>query len=128
MTLEIVHTEKAPRAIGPYSQAIRAGHWLFVSGQIPLAPGTGELVEGDFEKQVRQALENFRAVVEAAEGRLDQVTAVDVFLTDIGMFAVFNRIYEIFFDGHKPARAVVEVRALPRGASVELKGMAYLGT
>lgn len=127
MALQIVHTEKAPEAIGPYSQAIEAGHWLFVSGQIPLVPGTGELVEGDFEKQVRQVLGNFRAIVEAAGGRLDQVTAVDVFLTDLGLFAVFNRIYESFFGGHKPARAVVEVKALPRGVPIELKGIAYLG-
>jgi 2-iminobutanoate/2-iminopropanoate deaminase len=125
MSLKIIQTEKAPAAIGPYSQGIAAGPIRFVSGQVGLDPATGKLVGEDFSAQVRQALRNLQQIVEAGGGSLQQVAAVDVFLTDIGKFAQFNDIYKEFFSGHRPARAVVEVSALPIGAQVEVKCVVY---
>ncbi len=125
MSLKIIQTEKAPAAIGPYSQGIAAGPIRFVSGQLGLDPATGKLVGEDFSAQVRQALRNLQQIVEAGGGSLQQVAAVDVFLTDIGKFAQFNDIYKEFFSGHRPARAVVEVSALPIGAQVEVKCVVY---
>ncbi|UCD89654.1 MAG: hypothetical protein JSW04_14820 [Desulfobacterales bacterium] len=127
MDCQIVDTERAPAAIGPYSQGIAFGSWLFVSGQLGLQPETGELVSHDFSTQARQALENLKQIVLAGGGALDKVTAVDVFLTDIGNFADFNEIYSEYFSEYRPARAVVEVSALPREASVEIKCIARTG-
>jgi 2-iminobutanoate/2-iminopropanoate deaminase len=124
MTFQFIQTEKAPAAIGPYSQGVQAGPYLFVSGQIGLDPATGQMVGDEFEGQVRQALENLWQIVRSGGCRLEDVVAVDVFLTDIGQFGVFNRLYEAFFGQHKPARAVVEVKGLPRGALVEVKCIA----
>ncbi|SMC21721.1 endoribonuclease L-PSP [Desulfacinum hydrothermale DSM 13146] len=124
MALEFVQTDKAPAAIGPYSQAVQAGPWVYVSGQIPLVPETGEMVGDDFQAQARQVLANVKAVLEAAGCHLSDVVAVDVFLTDLGPFQVFNRLYADFFGEHKPARAVVEVSALPKGALLEMKCVA----
>ena len=124
-TLRSIQTDKAPAAIGPYSQAVKAEGWLYVSGQIPLVPETGEIVDGPFGVQVRRVLENVKAILLAAGYELGDVVAVDVFLTDLGRFAEFNEIYEAFFQGHKPARAVVEVSALPRGALLEMKCVAF---
>jgi 2-iminobutanoate/2-iminopropanoate deaminase len=121
MGLKIIETKKAPAAIGPYSQGISAGPWHFVSGQLGLDPATGELVSEDLAGQARQALKNLQQVVEASGCTLNDVVAVDVFLTDMGEFAAFNGIYQAYFSAHKPARAVVEVRALPKGACVEIK-------
>ena len=125
MSLKTIQTEKAPAAIGPYSQGIAAGPLRFVSGQVPLDPATGKLVGDDFSAQVRQALQNLQQIVEAGGGSLQQVAAVDVFLTDMGKFAQFNDIYKEFFSDHRPARAVVEVSALPIGAQVEVKCVFY---
>lgn len=121
MSGKAIHTERAPQAIGPYSQAIQVGSMLFVSGQLGLNPNTGELPAGDFSGQARQALENLKAIVEAAGFQLTDVAAVDVFLTDMTRFSTFNGIYESFFSTHKPARAVVEVKGLPRGGLIEIK-------
>ena len=121
MALKRIETDKAPAAIGPYSQGISAGSWHFISGQLGMNPATGELVGPDLESQAKQALKNLQQIVEAGGCTLNDVVAVDVFLTNMGEFAVFNGIYEAFFKGHKPARAVVEVRALPKGACVEMK-------
>ncbi len=123
MALETIQTAKAPAAIGPYSQAIRAGGFLFVSGQIPLSPETGEMA-GDFAGQARQSLENVKQILLAAGCGLGKVVAADVFLMDMSNFAAFNKIYEDFFGGHKPARAVIEVKALPKGAMIEIKCIA----
>jgi 2-iminobutanoate/2-iminopropanoate deaminase len=128
MVLKSVQTEQAPAAIGPYVQAIVAGPLQFVSGQLGLNPQTGELAGTDLASQARQALENLKQIVVAAGCALEQVAAVDVFLTNMGEFAEFNRIYEEFFAGHRPARAVVEVNALPKGALVEVKCVAYAGS
>ena len=127
MTLKTVKTDKAPAAIGPYSQAIAAGPWRFVSGQLGLNPQTGELVGNDLSSQARQALQNLKQIVLAGGCSLEQIAAVDVYLTDMEQFAEFNRIYEEFFGDHRPARAVVEVSALPKGAVVEAKCVAYAG-
>ena len=119
-----IQTGKAPAAIGPYSQAIVAGDWIFVSGQIGLDPGSGELKGPDLETQARQALANLEAILKAADCGLNQVAAVDVFLTDMNDFAAFNAIYEESFSSHRPARAVVAVKELPKNAVVEIKCIA----
>lgn len=124
MPLKIVETKTAPAAIGPYSQAIEAGNLVFVSGQLGLDPQTAELMGDDLAPQARQALANLKAVLLAAGCGLYQVAAVDVFLADIDDFAEFNAIYEEAFGDHKPARAVVAVKALPKNARVELKCVA----
>jgi 2-iminobutanoate/2-iminopropanoate deaminase len=125
MKCKIIQTDQAPAAIGPYSQGISVAPWLFVSGQLGIQPETGELISSDFGPQARQALENLRQIVLAAGSDLNHVTAVDVFLTDIGNFAEFNAIYAEYFSEHRPARAVVEVCALPKGANIEIKCIAY---
>ncbi|MGD9107049.1 MAG: RidA family protein [Desulfobacterales bacterium] len=125
MKCNVIQTDQAPSAIGPYSQGIAVGSWLFVSGQLGIRPQAGELVSPDFASQARQALENLRQIVLAAGCNLNCVTAVDVFVTDMGDFAEFNEIYSGYFSEHRPARAVVEVRALPKDAKVEIKCIAY---
>ena len=127
MTLKTVKTDHAPAAIGPDSQAIAAGPWRFVSGQIGMIPKTGELVADDLASQARQALQNLIQIVIACGCDIEQIAAVDVYLTDMSKFAEFNQIYEEFFIEHRPARAVVEVSALPKGAVVEVKCLAYDG-
>jgi 2-iminobutanoate/2-iminopropanoate deaminase len=127
MECRVIQTDQAPSAIGPYSQGIAMGSWLFVSGQLGMRPQTGELVSTDFAPQARQALENLRQIVLAAGCDLNCVTAVDVFVTDMGDFAEFNGIYAEYFSEHRPARAVVEVSALPKGAKVEIKCIACAG-
>jgi len=120
-----IATSAAPQAIGPYSQAIRAGEWLFVSGQIPLPPDGGPIPQ-EFAAQARQALANLKAIVEAAGGQLARVVKVTVYLTDMGQFATFNEVYAEVFGSHRPARAVVQVAALPRGVQVEVEAVACL--
>jgi 2-iminobutanoate/2-iminopropanoate deaminase len=127
MTLQAIQTEKAPAAIGPYSQAVVAAPFVFVSGQLGMNPATGELVGPDLESQARQALENVKQILLAAGSSLEQTTAVEVFLTDMGKFADFNAIYAEYFSTHKPARAAIEVSALPKGGCVEVKCMAVVG-
>jgi 2-iminobutanoate/2-iminopropanoate deaminase len=125
MSCKVIQTERAPAAIGPYSQAIEVDGLVFVSGQIGLRPDTGEMISDDFGEQATQVLTNMNEVLLAAGCSKTDVVAVDVFLTDMGQFGAFNRIYEQYFVDHKPARAVVEVSALPRGAKVELKCIAH---
>lgn len=122
--LDMVATDRAPAAVGPYSQAIVAGGLVFVSGQIPLVPGTGQLIEGGFEAQVEQVLSNLDAVITAAGCDRTRVVKVTVFLTDLACFAEMNAVYERYFGEHRPARAAVEVSALPRGAAVEMEAVA----
>ncbi len=124
MKCNVIRTNQAPAAIGPYSQGIAAAPWLFVSGQLGIQPETGELVSSDFKPQTRQALENIRQIVMAAGSNLKHVMAVDVFLTDMEKFVEFNEIYTEFFPEHQPARAVVAVSALPKDAKVEIKCIA----
>lgn len=119
-----IQTNQAPAAIGPYSQGIAAGGLVFVSGQLGLDPQSGEFAGPDLAAQARQALANVKVILEAAGCRLTQVAAVDVFLIDMADFAEFNGIYEAFFGSHKPARAVVAVKTLPKNARVEIKCLA----
>ncbi|NJE31017.1 RidA family protein [Thermococcus sp. 18S1] len=127
MKKETVFTERAPRPIGPYSQGIIAeGRLLFVSGQIPINPETGELVEGDIEEQARVALENLLAVVEAAGGSAENVVKVTVYIKNMADYARFNEVYNRYFSSSKPARAVVEVSNLPKGVTVEIEAIAVL--
>jgi 2-iminobutanoate/2-iminopropanoate deaminase len=124
----IVATREAPAAIGPYSQAVRAGQFLFLSGQIPLDPGTGEMVGGDnVELQTGQVMSNLAAVLRAGGSGFEHVVKSTIFLTDLSDFAVVNRIYGAHFEtGAPPARATVQVSALPRGAKVEIEMIALV--
>lgn len=119
MSKQAIHTDAAPAAIGTYSQAIRAGDLVFLSGQIPLDPATMEVVDGDFEARARRVFDNLRAVSEAAGGSLDQVVKLTVFLTDLGDFATINSVMEDYFEQPFPARAAVGVASLPKGVDVE---------
>lgn len=124
MEHSIIQTDRAPAAIGPYSQGVSAGDWLFISGQLGMVPETGIIVDADFAAQTRQALENIRQILLAGGCDLADVVSVDVFLQDLDNFADFNAVYEAFFSAHRPARAVVEVSALPKNADIEIKCIA----
>ncbi len=117
---EIIATEAAPAAIGPYSQAVRAGGFVFLSGQIPLDPATGQMIDGDVEAQTRQVMKNLEAVLTAAGTSFDKVVRATIYLTDLADFAKVNAIYGERFPNHSPARATVQVAALPRGSNVEI--------
>jgi 2-iminobutanoate/2-iminopropanoate deaminase len=114
------HTDSAPQAIGPYSQAVEIDGWLFTSGQVALDPATGEMVDGDFEAQARQVLENLRNVLAAAGCSFGDVVKATVYLTDFGDFAALNALYAEAMGGHRPARSTVQVAALPKGARLEI--------
>ncbi len=119
MSKQAIHSDNAPAAIGTYSQAVRAGNLVFLSGQIPLDPATMEFVEGDFATRARQVYDNLRAVAEAAGGDLNQVVKLTIFLTDLANFATVNSVMEEYFEQPFPARAAVGVASLPKGADVE---------
>jgi 2-iminobutanoate/2-iminopropanoate deaminase len=121
---EVLQTDAAPKAIGPYSQGIALADWVFVSGQIPLDPVTGELVRGSFADHATRVLANVDAILRAAGSDRRRVVKVTVYLTDVERFAEFNEVYATFFGDHRPARAVVGVKALPRGAQVEIEALA----
>ncbi len=123
---EIVSTEQAPRAIGPYSQAIRAGNLLFCSGQIPIDPSTGEFVSGGVAEQTEQVLRNLSAVLTASQSSLNQVVKTTVFLADMDDFTAMNEVYGRFFGENPPARSTVEAARLPRDAKVEIDAIAVL--
>jgi reactive intermediate/imine deaminase len=123
MSFTPIHTPRAPQAIGTYSQAVRAGATVYLSGQIPLDPASGELVGGDMEVQVRRVFENLKAVAEAAGSDLAHVVKLTVYLTDLSHFALVNRVMAEYFAQPYPARAAVGVAALPRGAAVEVDGI-----
>ena len=121
MEKECVYTEKAPAAVGPYSQAVGVPGLLFTSGQIPLDPATGALVAGGIQEQTHQVFRNIQAVLEKAGLTFDNVVKTTVFLTDIGDFAAMNEVYAQYFKGDYPARSAVEVGNLPKGAKVEIE-------
>lgn len=127
MPIEYVATQQAPAAIGPYSQAVRAGDFLFFSGQIPLDPATGEIVGKDAEGQSRQVLANIQAVLSAAGLDFGNVVKTTVYLTDMRDFEVINRVYGEYFGTAAPARATVQVAALPKQVLIEIEGIAYAG-
>jgi 2-iminobutanoate/2-iminopropanoate deaminase len=120
MNKAIVATDKAPKAIGPYVQAVKVGDLIYTAGQIPLDPSTGNLVEGDIAAQTRRVLENLKAVLEAGGSSLDRVVKATVFLKNIGDFAAMNEVYAEYLGAAKPARSTVAVADLPRGALVEI--------
>jgi 2-iminobutanoate/2-iminopropanoate deaminase len=124
MNLLAISTEKAPAAIGPYSQAIQAGNLLFCSGQIPLDPVSGEVVAGDVRRQAEQVMENIAAVLSAAGAGFNDVVKATVFLVEMGDFGAVNEVYGRYFSGHKPARSTVAVKALPRGVLLEIEVIA----
>jgi reactive intermediate/imine deaminase len=126
MPLTPISTSSAPQAIGTYSQAVRAGNTVYLSGQIPLDPASGELVTGDMEAQVRRVFENLKAVAAASGGELAQLAKLNVYLTDLAHFALVNRVMAEYFSPPYPARAAVGVAALPRGAAVEMDGILEL--
>ena len=126
MPRQIVATADAPAAIGPYSQAIRVDDTVWLSGQIPLDPATGQLVDGDFTAQVERAFANLAAVVKAAGGTLDQVVKLTLFLTDLGQFGTVNEIMQRHFRAPYPARSTVGVASLPRGAQFEVEAVLVL--
>jgi len=128
MTRKTIQTDNAPQAIGTYSQAVRTGNTVYLSGQIPLVPDTMELVSGDMEAQIRRVFDNLAAVAEAAGGSLADVVKLNVFLTDLGHFALVNEIMAEYFREPYPARAAVGIAALPKGAQVEMDAVMELGS
>ena len=126
MKKKVVQTEKAPKAIGPYSQAIQAGDFLFLSGQVPLDPKTGELVKGDIGQQAKQVLENIKGVLESQKLGMEDVVKVTIFLKDIENFNQVNEIYSTYFPISPPAISTVEVARLPRGVEIEIEAIALI--
>ena len=126
MPRQPIHSDHAPAAIGPYSQAVRAGDTVYCSGQIPLDPATGELVEGDIAIQARRAFDNLRAVCEAAGASFDDVVRVGLYLTNLGQFAAVNAVMAEYFQSPYPARSTIEVSALPKGAAFEVDAVLVL--
>jgi 2-iminobutanoate/2-iminopropanoate deaminase len=124
---KVVHTDKAPKAVGPYSQAIRAGNFVFTSGQIALDPSTGKLVKGGIKEQARQVMENLKAVLEAAGTGFSSVVKTTVFLKDLNDFMHFNEVYAEYFPSEQPARSTFQVAGLPLGAMIEIEMTALMG-
>lgn len=127
MSRQIIHTDKAPQAIGTYSQAVKTGDTVYLSGQIPLVPETMELVEGDMRVQIKRVFENLKAVAQAAGGDLKDVAKLNVFLTDLGDFPLVNEVMAEYFSEPYPARAAVGVASLPKGVAVEMDAIMVLG-
>ena len=126
MKKEIISTDKAPQAIGTYSQAVKVGHTVYLSGQIPLVPETMEMVEGDMEAQIRRVFDNLQAVANAAGGSLADVAKLNIFLTDLSHFPLVNQVMAEYFDQPYPARAAIGVASLPKGAGVEMDAVMEL--
>ena len=124
--MDFIATKDAPHAIGPYSQAVRSGNTLYLSGQIALDPVTGNLIEGDFAAQARRVFDNLRAVLRASGADFRNVVRATVYVTDLGNFQVLNSMYAQYFGDHKPARSTVGVAQLPRGAAVEIDLIAVI--
>ena len=124
--MQAIHTEKAPKAIGPYSQAIKVGNLVFASGQVPIVPATGEFVEGGIKEQTRQSLTNEKAILEEAGTSLSKVVKTTVYLSDMANFAAMNEVYAEFFTQPYPARSAVAVKTLPKNALVEVECIAEL--
>jgi len=126
MSKRVIQTEKAPEAIGPYSQAIQAGNFLFLSGQIPLDPKTGNLMKGDIQKQTQQVLENIKGVLESQGLKMENVVKTTLFLKDIANFNQVNEVYATYFPSSPPARSTVEVTKLPKDADMEIEAIALI--
>ncbi len=126
MKKQIIATDKAPKAIGPYSAAVRVGNFVYTAGQIGIDPATGELVSGGIEAETRQVLTNLKHILEAAGSSLDNVVKTTVFLRDINDFARMNAVYAEFFPENPPARSAVQAAALPKGVAVEIEAIAFV--
>ncbi len=126
MKLEVIHTNQAPAAVGPYSQAIKAGNSVYISGQIPMDPAKGELVKTSIEAETKQCLENAKAVLSEAGATFEDVVKVTVFIKDMNQFGQINAVYGEYFTSHKPARACVEVARLPLDVNVEIEMIAVV--
>jgi 2-iminobutanoate/2-iminopropanoate deaminase len=126
MQREIINTAQAPQAVGPYSQAVKVGSFVYTAGQLGLVPGTGKMVEGGVEKQTEQAMKNLVAILEAAGTSLENIIKTTIFVTDMADFAVVNQAYGGFFSGNPPARSTVQVAALPVNGSVEIEAVAII--
>ncbi len=124
MEKQVVNTDQAPAAIGPYSQALKVGEMVFVSGQIPIDPATGDIVQGDIKAQTRQVLTNLNAVLAAAGSSLEKTVKTTVYITNMDEFSQVNEVYSEFFKDQPPARACVEVSRLPKGVTVEIDAIA----
>jgi len=124
--MDFIHSDDAPKAIGPYSQAIKAGNVIYTSGQVSLDPKTGELVTGDFNAQARRVFENLESVLRAGGADFRDVAKANVFLTDLANFQALNAIYAEYFGDHKPARTTVQVAGLPKGAALEIDLIAVM--
>ncbi len=124
MTLEFYSTKTAPEAVGPYNQAVKAGNLLFISGQLPLDPATGEMVKGDAGAQAKQCMKNVLALLEAAKLSDKSIAKTTIYVSDLNDFNLVNEVYASFFTGEYPARACIEVSGLPRGADVEIEAIA----
>ena len=127
MPRQPIHSDHAPAAIGPYSQAVRAGNTIYLSGQTPIDPATGQLVEGDIQAQARRAFDNLKAVCEAAGGSFDDIVRVGLYLTDLGQFAAVNAVMADYFEEPYPARSTIGVAALPKDSAFEVDAVVVLG-
>ena len=127
MARDIIHTDKAPKAIGTYSQAVKVGNTVYLSGQIPLVPETMEMVQGDMRAQIVRVFDNLKAVCEASGGSLADIAKLNIFLTDLSHFPLVNEVMASYFSQPYPARAAIGVATLPRGAGVEMDGIMVLG-
>lgn len=123
-----IYTDKAPAPVGPYSQAIQVGPWLFLSGQIAIDPATQQFVGGSVEEQTERVMENLRAVVEAAGGSLEDLVQVTIYIKDMSLFPRVNQVYARYVGAHPPARVTVAVADLPRGAAIEVAAVAYIAS
>ena len=126
MTLRFLSTEKAPSAVGPYSQGVKSENIIYSSGQLPIDPETGELSKGDIQKETRLCLENVKSDLEAGHANIENIVKVTVFVTDMNDFSKINEVYAEFFGDHKPARSLVQVAALPKGADIEIEAIAII--
>ena len=127
MPRQPIHSDRAPAAIGPYSQAVRAGNTIYLSGQTPIDPATGQLVEGDIQAQARRAFDNLKAVCEAAGGSFDDIVRVGLYLTDLGQFGEVNAVMADYFEEPHPARSTIGVAALPKDSAFEVDAVMVLG-
>lgn len=126
MIKEIIFTNKAPKAIGPYSQAIKVGNFIFISGQIPIDPNTGEVIDGDIKEQTRRVLENIKGILESVSCSLNNIVKTTVFLKNLDDFSSMNEVYATYFSENPPARSTIEVSKLPRGVSIEIEAIAII--
>lgn len=126
MMLRPLSTEKAPAAVGPYSQGMKAENIIFTSGQLAIDPTTGEICTGDIQKETRMCLESVKAILETAHANLNNIVKVTIFVTDMGNFSLINEVYAEYFTDHKPARSLVEVSKLPKGGDIEIEAIAII--